>query len=63
VVNNKKEKKKKVLKSNLEKQYEEFFTFCEKEKLFNNVQTIHKISPQQQLETWVTYGAFEDPIF
>lgn len=53
-----KKKNKKIQKSNIEKQYEKLF------KLTNPYRNINRDTSQKiQLQTWVTYGAFEDPIF
>lgn len=45
----------------IEKQYERFFSFlnCGVPKL---PELDDKTARKQQLQTWVTYGAFEDPI-
>ena len=52
-----KKKNKKLQKNKLESQYEKLFKL-----LSNNTPIPRKTSAPLQLQTWVTYSAFEDPI-
>ena len=49
-------------KRKIEKQYENFFKFICPNDSTPKVQVIQKTSPHY-VKTWVTYSAFEDPIF
>lgn len=51
-------KNKKPRKSKLEKKYEKLFKFVSS----NNTSMPRKTPAPIQLQTWVTYSAFEDPI-
>ncbi len=55
-----KTKNKKNKKTSLEKQCEELFSKFKINTLIKTETTSKK--PTQQLQTWVTYSAFEDPI-